>query len=109
MAGMDNATAEPWSDPSPTPPGRAQRIYDLAVFLRWFAATLPMALLIVLAGYVGALIGSVTFGALAEAAGIPVVWTIAGTVLAAAALLLLAVDRIRGARGAARAAQVPAA
>jgi len=62
-----------------------------------------------LAGYVGALVGSITFGALAETAGIPTVWIVAGTVLAASALLLLAVDRIRSARLAGDAADARAA
>ncbi|NBC94844.1 MAG: MFS transporter [Deinococcus-Thermus bacterium] len=48
-----------------------------------------------LAGYLGAGAGSIGFGALAQAAGIPAVWAVAGTLLALSCLLLLAVDRRR--------------
>lgn len=51
-----------------------------------------------LSGYLGAFVGSAGFGALAQVAGIPVVWTVAGVLLAASAGLLLAIDRLRQAR-----------
>jgi MFS family permease len=48
-----------------------------------------------LAGYLGAGAGSIAFGALAQAAGIPAVWAVAGTLLALSCLLLFGVDRLR--------------
>jgi len=48
-----------------------------------------------LAGYLGAFAGSAGFGALAQHAGIPVVWTVAGAILAGSAGLYLAIDRLR--------------
>jgi MFS family permease len=54
-----------------------------------------------LAGYLGAGVGSVAFGALAQASGIPAVWVVAGVLLAASCLPLLAVDRLRRAARAA--------
>jgi len=48
-----------------------------------------------LAGYLGAFAGSAGFGALAQHAGIPVVWTVAGAILAGSAGLFLAIDRLR--------------
>ena len=54
-----------------------------------------------LAGFVGALVGSVAFGWLAQRVGIPAVWTVAGAILAASTALMLTVDRLR-ARTAAR-------
>jgi predicted MFS family arabinose efflux permease len=48
-----------------------------------------------LAGYLGAGAGSIGFGALAQAAGIGTVWALAGVLLAASCLLLVAVDRHR--------------
>lgn len=51
-----------------------------------------------LAGYLGAFAGSAGFGALAQHAGIPVVWTVAGAILAASAGFLLAIDRLRQAK-----------
>lgn len=48
-----------------------------------------------LAGHLGAVAGGVGFGALAQYAGIPVVWTVAGALLAASAGFLLAIDRLR--------------
>lgn len=51
-----------------------------------------------LAGQFGALVGSATFGLLAQAAGIPVVWTVAGIVMLIAVLPLVVVDREREAK-----------
>jgi predicted MFS family arabinose efflux permease len=48
-----------------------------------------------LAGYLGAGAGSIGFGALAQAAGIGTVWAVAGVLLAASFLPLIAVDRLR--------------
>jgi len=53
-----------------------------------------------LAGYLGAFAGSAGFGVLAQHAGIPVVWTVAGVILAGSAGLLLAIDRLRQASAA---------
>lgn len=60
-----------------------------------------------LAGFVGGLVGSVAFGWLAQRAGIPAVWTVAGAILAASTTLMLAVDRLR-VRTASRAADASA-
>lgn len=54
-----------------------------------------------LASFVGALAGSVGFGVLAEAAGIPVVWAVAGSILVVSSGAMLAVDRLRRAGAAA--------
>ena len=51
------------------------------------------------------MVGAATFGFVAQAVGIPVVWTIAGIVMLIAVIPLITVDRVREAKRAAAGAE----